>query len=602
MSTRKIALEFTAEIIPYFEKGDCAEEITQKIIPKVVSNLCNSSSAIKKSTVQTLHVYMKHFSRVQDVLKAIIEHLQDENSKTRTEIMVALPVIITPAFEEEDLYDLICTLVHRLELSSIKAEHNPPSMVCLERLKSKIGEQVFTTYINRLPQRLQREYNSSLQRLAHISQGGSEIDRQSPFNPTSTKKDQSNISMQSTNEVENLQKNNSFSNLNESKAFAKSPSTLDKSAVKPVNSAENIGLIRARSTERLTKARSYSDRSKRSNSTESTTKDDNVNLARHTLHYGFIPSGTMAELGESNWKTRAHGVEQLKVLVENLSDISVLLANLGDFLEMLTRFVDDANFKILLTSLYILREVLDKVGESIRPHMELILIVVQTRLGDSKTIIKQLNMQIVLRVMHFAKPWVVLQSLMPFIAHRNSKVREDVVNIITAALLTFPTSDFKLMSLPSLFSHLLVDPKRRVRQAVLECFAVIAQGLGPGRMQPLVSSVDMVELNANGEGVMDAVQARLARRKLPKLTLDGTLEYSMVISNATRSQALTSPDISWILYGSSTGAELTKSNGENNAKRYCSAGKKRLPWEQIEVSEDNPARKSVESAPPKSVS
>ncbi len=121
-------------------------------------------------------------------------------------------------------------------------------------------------------------------------------------------------------------------------------------------------------------------------------------------------------------------------------------------------------------------------------------------------------------------------------------------------------------------------------------------------MQPLVASVDMVELSPNGEGAMEAVQARLARRKLPKLTSDGTLEYSMPIPATAKNQAPLSPDVSWILYGSPSNNEHLKVNGDTPAKRYCSAGKKRLPWEKGESLENSPLRKSVASAPMRSVS
>ena len=600
---RKLSIETTSHVFSCVECNDDQLKIINKeIIPRLVTNLCLSNTAIKKSTVHTLHVYMKHFDCVQDVLRVIINQLDGGDTKSRTELMVALPIIITPAFAEEDIFELISALVRRLEVSSVKFEHSPPSMVCLQRIKAVLGESVFNVYVDRLPERLQNEYSKGLQKTIIADQDASVIERQSSLHSLVARTLSNGSFKPNGASVNGKATNQSIPTKNTT--LTKSTSSLDKGGPKPVNSVERAGLVRARSTERVNKSKGHSDRFKQAGSVENVSNDNSQYFSRKTLYYGFVPAETMSELEDNNWKTRAHGIEELKLLIEGMRDVSILQSNLGEFLEMLTRFVEDPNFKVMLTSLYILRDVVDKVGGNIRPHNELILAVVQTKLGDSKAVIKQLNMQLVLRVMHFAKPWGILKALVPGINNRNSKVKEDIVNIVTAALLTFPSSDFNLNSLPGLIAPLLLDPKRKVRQAVLECFAVIAQGLGPGRMQPLVSSVDMIELSPEGEGAMEAVQARLARRKLPKITPEGTLEYSMIATNTMRYSSLNiPPDVSWILYGSSRlSGESNRAAVEGMAKRYFSAGKKRLPWESDDEVASGNARKYVGSAPIHSVS
>lgn len=597
LAVRKLSIEITSQVFLNLEaEGESEKLITKEIVPRLIANLCFSNTAIKKSTVHTLHVYMKHFNRVQDVLRVIISQLDGSDAKNRTELMVALPIIITPAFAEEDIFELISALVHRLEASSVKLEHNSPPMICLEKIKGVLGENVFMSYINRLPEGLQKEYNAGLQNSTLAGQDASVIENQTSLHSLIART-LSNGSIKSNGSWNGGEVGQTIPSKNS--PLTKSTSSLDKGGPKPVSSAEKVGLVRARSTERASKGKGYSDRSRRAGSVESVSNETQQYSSRKTLFYGFIPAETIAELEDSNWKTRAHGIEDLKLLIEGIRDNSVLQANLGDFLEMLTRFVEDANFKVMLTSLYILRDVVERVGEDIRPHNELIIAVVQSKLGDSKSVIKQLNMKLILGVMHFAKPWAVLKALMPGINHRNSKVREDILNMITGALLTFPSSDFNLDLLPGQIAPMLIDSKRKVRQAVLECFAVIAQGLGPGRMQPLVSSVDMIELNPEGEGAMEAVQARLARRKLPKITHEGMVEYSMTVTNTVRHNALTlPPDMSWILNGSSgLSGQSNRNVTEGVAKRFRSAGKKRLPWESDDEVASGSVRKSIGSAP-----
>ena len=600
---RKLSIETTSQVFAFVESTDDQMKIINKeIVPRLVANLCVSNTTIKKSTVHTLHVYMKHCNCVQDVLRVIIGQLDGGDTKSRAELMVALPIIITPAVAEEDIFELISALVHRLEVSSVKMEHSAPSMLCLERIKALLGESAFNIYINRLPERLQEEYRRGLQKFVIAEQDKSAIERQNSLHSLLART-LSNGSFKSNPSSIN-EKNVNQGSPTKNTTLSKSTSSLEKGGPKPVSSNERVGLVRARSTERVSKGKGHNDRFRQVGTADNMFNDSSQYLSRKTLYYGFVPAETIAELEDKNWKTRAHGIEDLKLLIEGMRDYSVLHSNLGDFLEFLTRFVEDPNFKVMLTSLNILRDVVEKVGGNIRPHNELILAVVQAKLGDSKAVIKQLNMQLVLRIMHFAKPWGILKALIPGINNRISKVREDIVNIITAALLTFPSSDFNLNSLPGMIAPMLVDPKRKVRHAVLECFAVIAQGLGPGRMQPLVSSVDMIELSPEGEGAMEAVQARLARRKLPKVTPSGTLEYSMIVTNTVRNNSVKiPPDVSWILYGSSGAAgDDNRAAVEGMGKRYFSAGKKRLPWESDDEVASGNARKNVGSAPVHAVS
>jgi hypothetical protein len=50
--------------------------------------------------------------------------------------------------------------------------------------------------------------------------------------------------------------------------------------------------------------------------------------------------------------------------------------------------------------------------------------------------------------------------------HKNGRMREDIVNFIIFALLTFPSDAFDFDDLIQMFGPLFLDPKRRVRQGV----------------------------------------------------------------------------------------------------------------------------------------
>ena len=76
-------------------------------------------------------------------------------------------------------------------------------------------------------------------------------------------------------------------------------------------------------------------------------------------------------------------------------------------------------------------------------------------------------------------------------------MREDIVNFIIFALLTFPSDAFDFDSMIKMMGPLFLDPKRRVRQACLEAISIMAQCMGPARVKVLyetVASIDTGEI------------------------------------------------------------------------------------------------------------
>ena len=127
----------------------------------------------------------------------------------------------------------------------------------------------------------------------------------------------------------------------------------------------------------------------------------------------------------------------------------------------------------------------------------------------------------------------------------------------------------------------LVDPKKRVRQASQECVAILAAFMGPTKAAPLIRSIELLESHfERGAGVLNAVQARLSRRQLPRITADGLVEYSLQIPRSalrynTSSRGRSgSPlrnkkygaDIEWILAGKTCDGVTRACNPENQSR------------------------------------
>ena len=327
------------------------------------------------------------------------------------------------------------------------------------------------------------------------------------------------------------------------------------------------------------------------------------------LLFGFVPSYIITRLDDdSNWKSRSQAMDELCKIVDQVSTPFVMIPHIEQFFSYISKFVEDVNFKVIHRTLTTIFKVVLKVGLHIRPNMEAVIEILVSKLGDPKVVIRQVNNDIALALMRNLSPSTVLNSFLTYIRHKSARVREEVINLATRALLEFPSAEFDLDVLPAKVAPMLLDSKRRVRQAVLECLAVLAQQLGQGKLHPLVTAVDKVEIQPGGDGALIAVQARLSRRMLPRVTSDGVIEYALTNSNATPIAGDHPPDIAWILAGSSgslndsmrqTAGNLDSPSRSGSLRRYYSAGKKKLPWQKTDQGQldSNMVRKSVASAP-----
>lgn len=532
--------EFISEIIPEF--GADLDNCMSLILPQLVSNLGNHTVGVKKSAIQTLHVYMRNSNNVGAVFNAIIEHgLESEDKRTRTESLVALPILITPNLAHEDLFVLTKALVAILETAS----RPEPTVLSLDRIRNVVGEEKFDDYLRRLPVSQQKLCSQAIQNWGHFY-----------------REDMEKI---------NLRKAKSASHINsngiEDEDYMNGPRhNLDRGHTIAV-------------------AKGYN------------TKES---IRSEQLEFGFVSQGVISKLkDQSNWRVRAQGIEELKNAISYLGDPSPVLPHLAALFGLLLDFLDDINFKITVTSLQIIGILIAKLGQNVEPFLKPLVNTLTNKLGDNKIVIRQENMRVLMHLMQILSPKPVLSVLTTSLQHPKSKVREETLNVVIGALLTFPRSDFDLPELTNAIAPALADSKRKVRQAALEAFAVIAQAMGPGHLRPIVSAVDKIELTKGGDGVMAAVQARLARRQLPRLNGDGLVEYAIPVptSGTVRGQSNgpRGADIEWVLAGTggSSSADVTNSarstpglndsmnNSGPSPRRYYSAGKNRLPWEEL---------------------
>ncbi|XP_064185374.1 TOG array regulator of axonemal microtubules protein 1 [Anguilla rostrata] len=318
--------------------------------------------------------------------------------------------------------------------------------------------------------------------------------------------------------------------------------------------------------------------------------------------FGIIPQELHKQLLDlKNYQSRTNGVEELKNILAEFDLKPVPSDSIVDFISFLRTLLDDCNFKVLYGTLQVINLLIEKLDSNVEKYLKQIVSTTLKTLGDTHTISRNEYMNVFRQLMRIVGPQKVLDLVMGQLKNKNSRVREDIINIITAAMLTHPRKDFNIPSLCFEVAPCLADRKKRVRHAALELFAVFDYCLDTGKKQPLMRAVDKVELSGDVEGLMAAVQARRARHVLPRLSSEGMVEYALVIPKPGQrpsSQFGSGADLEWIqcggrvdsarssrtdpgsdsrLYGYGSLGSLTDNIPLH--RRILSAGKNKLPWE-----------------------
>ncbi|XP_004835672.1 TOG array regulator of axonemal microtubules protein 1 isoform X1 [Heterocephalus glaber] len=339
-----------------------------------------------------------------------------------------------------------------------------------------------------------------------------------------------------------------------------------------------------------------------------------VALSNSNLKFGIIPQELHSRLlDQEDYKNRTRAVEELKQVLGKFNPSSTTHSNLVGFISLLYNLLDDSNFKVVHGALQVLHLLVIRLGEQVQQFLGPVITASVKVLADNKLVIKQEYMKIFLKLMKEVGPQQVLCLLLEHLKHKHSRVREEVVNICICSLLTYPSEDFDLPKLSFDLAPALVDTKRRVRQAALEAFAVLASSMGSGKTNILFKAVDTIEMQDNGDGVMNAVQARLARKTLPRLTEKGFVEYAILMPSSAQgrpSHLAHGADTDWLLAGNRNQSahchcgdpmrDSMQTYGSYSpticTRRVLSAGKgkNKLPWEneQPGVMEENPTSNS----------
>lgn len=149
-----------------------------------------------------------------------------------------------------------------------------------------------------------------------------------------------------------------------------------------------------------------------------------------------------------------------------------------------------------------------------------------------------------------------------FLQAKSSKFRENSLQMVIFALVTFPSTYFDISNCVERTTKAALDRKKRVRQAALDVLAVLGQISSPRNVINVVSQV--ADSRVDGLALLSAVKARLARKQLPLVNADGEVTYALRIPSAAgnvgTSTIMFGSDVEWICSGSGSVSPTSMKN------------------------------------------
>ncbi|TPX70560.1 hypothetical protein SpCBS45565_g01639 [Spizellomyces sp. 'palustris'] len=511
-SNPKIAVEsfhFLLDFIPTNLRG-CESVLEYAVIPVLINSLGDIKLQHRRLALQVLKVYLEHTSSVENMLEALAHYgLESEDWRVRKEAAAAIPMLIPTNIPGLNWQPLIGALVNRLrDISDVVIKG---AILVLRHIGLTIGDVVLMNVINRLPglsRQLFRQYQEKI--LVHGEAGTTNriggVDtgpRGSPERPKC---------LSPREPARTPSRNSQF----QETALLPSPPHSAKTRVVPME----------------------------------------PQLADTDVAFGLIPVVIVQGLhSEVDWRRRSMAIENLHRCVIAADDVVPLLPFLDQFVDFLAPFLGDANFKIVMTTLRILSDLTTRVGSAVRPNLEKTVHCLIQILGDAKVAIRQAAAKLVLQLMHVTAPELVLTIVLRYARHDSPKVREEIVNIVTTALLTFPEAQWDFPCIIKELLGTLKDGKAKVKYVTVEAYSVVAATLSPNRMQEILRGFGL------DEETLHLLDLRFMDRTLPTLNSEGSLEHIISRSTVTTPQPMASPTKEHPT--SPTGKALTRVNSKS---------------------------------------
>ncbi|XP_020295110.1 uncharacterized protein LOC109860437 isoform X2 [Pseudomyrmex gracilis] len=256
---------------------------------------------------------------------------------------------------------------------------------------------------------------------------------------------------------------------------------------------------------------------------------------------GLVSQEVLDDLhNKDDWRARVRGLERVASALRTSSALIAIESRLGSLLHAVLG--GERSCRVAAAGLAVAKVIVTGVSEdALKKKLPQLAWGLARQGGPAAAQLARIAM---LRL----KPSLLLeQFLQPHCLNaRNAKTRENTLQLLIFSLVTFPSTEFKLQTVANHVTTMIMDRRRRVRQAALDTLAVLGQIYNSEEV--LEAGKRAAEGCTDGEAMLAAIRARLARKSLPLVSVDGLVVYGLQISPTV--QIATGPDVDWIVAGS----------------------------------------------------
>ncbi|KAL6261875.1 hypothetical protein P5V15_006959 [Pogonomyrmex californicus] len=162
------------------------------------------------------------------------------------------------------------------------------------------------------------------------------------------------------------------------------------------------------------------------------------------------------------------------------SSKSIECQDIGMFIDNVIPWLGNGNPKVVQNGLEILTYLADRMGHDFKPYISTIIQPTIDRLGDSKDATREKAQLVLLKIMEKGcmSPQNLLDRLRPAFNHKNAKLREEALILLTTTLNEHGADEMALSGVIPSIVKLLSDPSEKVRETALNTLADIYRHVG----------------------------------------------------------------------------------------------------------------------------
>ncbi|XP_031787847.1 CLIP-associating protein 1-A isoform X4 [Nasonia vitripennis] len=159
---------------------------------------------------------------------------------------------------------------------------------------------------------------------------------------------------------------------------------------------------------------------------------------------------------------------------------SIECQDIGLFIDNLVPWLNSSNPKVVQNGLDALTYLADRMGHDFRPYISTIIQPTIDRLGDNKDTTREKAQLLLLKIMEKGSmsPQNLLDKLQPAFSHKNAKLREEALILLTTTLHEHGADEMALSGVTPVIVKLLSDPTEKVRETAMNTLTDIYRHVG----------------------------------------------------------------------------------------------------------------------------